>query len=467
MHTENINETLSFREKVGFGCGDFASNLFFMVFTMYGLYFYTDVFGISAAIVGSIFLVARIWDAVNDPIMGLIADRTRSRWGSFRPYLLWMAIPYGVIGYACFIVPDWGSSAKIFYAAATYILFGMIYTAINLPYSGLMAVISPNSLERTKVASFRFIGANLGGLVVALCIPLLVEYFGAGNEQVGYKLTMGLLACIATILFLITFITTRERVEPPAGQSSSPLKDAADLCCNKPCILLFFIGLLGLASFSVHLAAVPFYFKYYMHGAHQVLGWQLESHELISVFFTLGTICALIGILATKHIVALFGKVAAYIILMALAAAFTLPQYYLGPDNVSTLLVLQGLSALFGGPVAPIVFSMYADAADYSEHRTGRRATGLVMSFASFGMKFGWAIGGALGGWLLAWSGYIPDQQQTPEAIHGILLMLGLIPAVLGLCACALMFFHPLTDNRMSDIGAELARRRAIAIVPA
>ena len=205
-----------------------------MVFTMYGLYFYTDVFGISAAIVGSIFLVARIWDAVNDPIMGLIADRTRSRWGRFRPYLLWMAIPYGVIGFACFIVPDWSSSAKIFYAAVTYILFGMIYTAINLPYSGLMAVISPNSLERTKVASFRFIGANLGGLVVALCIPLLVEYFGAGNEQVGYKITMGLLACFATVLFLVTFITTRERVEPPAGQSSSPLKDAADLVFAAP-----------------------------------------------------------------------------------------------------------------------------------------------------------------------------------------------------------------------------------------
>ena len=467
MHTENINEKLSFREKAGFGCGDFASNLFFMVFTMYGLYFYTDVFGISAAIVGSIFLVARIWDAVNDPIMGLIADRTRSRWGRFRPYLLWMAIPYGVIGFACFIVPDWSSSAKVIYAAVTYILFGMIYTAINLPYSGLMAVISPNSLERTRVAGFRFIGANLGGLVVALCIPLLVEYFGAGNEQYGYKLTMGLLACVAIVLFLVTFITTRERVEPPAGQSSSPLKDAADLCCNKPCILLFLIGLLGLASLSVHLAAVPFYFKYYIHGAHQILGWQLESHELISVFFTLGTICALIGILATKHIVTLFGKVAAYIILMALAAAFTLPQYYLGPDNVLTLLVLQGLSALFGGPVAPIVFSMYADAADYSEHRTGRRSTGLVMSFASFGMKFGWAIGGALGGWLLAWSGYIPDQEQTPEAIHGILLMLGLIPAVLGLGACAMMFLYPLTDNRMSDIGAELARRRSIAAVPA
>jgi GPH family glycoside/pentoside/hexuronide:cation symporter len=259
-----------------------------------------------------------------------------------------------------------------------------------------------------------------------------VQYFGAGNEQYGYKLTMGLLACMATVLFLITFATTRERVEPPADQSSSPLKDTADLCCNKPCILLFFIGLLGLASFSVHLAAVSFYFKYYTHGAHQILGWQLESHELISVFFTLATIFGLIGVLATKHIVTLFGKVAAYIILRSLASAFVLPQYYVGPENVSTLLLLQGCSALFGGPVAPIVFSMYADAADYSEHKTGRRATGLVMSFASFGMKFGWAIGGALGGWLLAWSGYIPDQEQTPEAIGEFCLCLAGYPPSWG-----------------------------------
>jgi len=467
MHKENINEKLSFREKVGFGCGDFASNLFFMMFTMYGLYFYTDVFGIPAAVVGSIFLIARIWDAVNDPIMGLIADRTRSRWGHFRPYLLWMAIPYGIIGFACFMVPDWGTSAKIIYAAATYILFGMVYTAINLPYSGLMAVISPNSLERTKVASFRFIGANLGGLVVALCIPFLVQYFGDGNEQVGYKLTMGLLACIATALFFVTFASTRERVEPPADQSSSPFKDAADLCSNKPCILLLIAGIFGLASLSVHLAAVPFYFKYYIHDTQQILGWQLEPHELIGVFFTLFTICGLIGVLATKHVVNLFGKVAAYIILSLLVAAFIFPLSYLGPNSVSTLLVLAGFGALFAGPIAPIGFSMYADAVDYSEHRTGRRATGLVMAFASFGGKFGWAIGGALGGWLLAWSGYIPDQAQTPEAIRGILLMLGLIPAVLGLGGCAVMFFYPLTDNRMSGIGAELARRRSIAAVPA
>ena len=466
MHQNTINEKLSFREKAGFGCGDFASNLFFMVFTMYGLYFYTDVFGIPAAVVGTIFLIARIWDAVNDPIMGLIADRTRSRWGRFRPYLLWMAVPYGVIGFACFLVPDWSTSAKIIYAAISYVLFGMIYTAINLPYSGLMAVISPNSLERTSIAGFRFIGANLGGLVVAVCIPLLVEYFGAGNEQYGYKLTMGLMACLATILFLVTFVTTRERVEPPANQSTSPLRDATDLCCNKPCIVLFFVGLLGLASFSVRLAAVPFYFKYYLEGTHQLLGWQFESHELISVFFAVGTVCVLIGILATKRVVTMFGKVGAYILLMTLGAAFTIPMYYLGPDNLSTLLLLQVAGSVVGGPIAPIIFSMYADAADYSEHRTGRRATGLVMSFSSFGMKFGWAVGGALGGWLLAWTGYVPDQVQTPEAIRGILLMFSWIPAVLGLSACAIMLLYPITENRLSIISAELATRRSVTVVP-
>lgn len=464
MHRPDLNEKLSIREKAGFACGDFASNLFFMAFTMYGLYFYTDVFGISAAVVGSIFLFARIWDALNDPIMGLVADRTRSKWGRFRPYLLWMAIPYGVIGFACFLVPDWGIGAKTTYAAITYILFGMIYTAINLPYSGLMAVISPNSLERTKIAGFRFIGANSGGLVVALCIPLLVQFFGGEDEQHGYQVTMGLVAFLATILFFVTFATTRERVEPPVGQSSTVLRDIADLFRNKPCFLLFLVGLLFLGSLSVHLAAVPFFFKYYMHGTYELFSWQLQTQELIGVFFTWGTICALLGVLMTRHVVNLLGKTNAFLILMALSSLFWFPQYYLGPENVSTLFILEGFSGFFAGPTPAIVFAMYADTVDYSEMKTGRRATGLVMSFASLGMKTGWAIGGALGGWILAWSGYIPNQEQTPEAIQGIRAMLGWVPAGMGLAAGTLMFLHPLTDSRMKEVSENLARIRGAAL---
>lgn len=467
MLTVEIDEKLSLREKAGFACGDFASNLFFMAFTMYGLYFYTDVFGISAAVVGSIFLLARIWDAINDPIMGLVADRTRSQWGRFRPYLLWMAVPYGIVGFACFLVPDWSIGAKTTYAAITYILFGMIYTAINLPYSGLMAVISPNSLERTKIAGFRFIGANSGALVVALCIPLLVQFFGAENEQHGYQVTMGLLACLATILFFVTFATTRERVEPPVGQSSSVLRDIADLFRNKPCFLLFLVGLLFLGSLSVHLAAVPFFFKYYMQDTYEFFGWQLQTQGLIGAFFTLGTICALLGVTMTKHVVKLFGKTNAFLILMVLSSMFWLPQYYLGPADMSTLFILEGFSAFFAGPTPAIVFAMYADSVDYSEMKTGRRSTGLVMSFASLGMKFGWAIGGALGGWILAWSGYVPNQEQTSEAIQGIRAMLGWIPAGMGMAAGALMLLHPLTDQRMREVSGNLARVRSAALASA
>ena len=467
MQTANIDEKLSLGEKAGFACGDFASNLFFMTFTMYGLYFYTDVFGISAAVVGSIFLLARIWDALNDPIMGLVADRTRSKWGRFRPYLLWMAIPYGVIGFGCFLVPDWSMGAKATYAAVTYVLFGMIYTAINLPYSGLMAVISPNSLERTKVAGFRFIGANSGGLFVALCIPLLVQFFGADDELHGYQVTMGLVACLATILFFVTFATTKERVEPPVGQSSSVLRDIADLFRNKPCFLLFLVGLLFLGSLSVHLAAVPFYFKYYAQNSYELFGWQLQTQELIGVFFTWGTICALLGVLMTRHVVNMLGKTNAFLILMAISSMLWFPQYYLGPEDVSTLFVLEGFSAFFAGPTPAIVFAMYADTVDYSEMKTGRRSTGLVMSFASLGMKTGWAIGGALGGWVLAWSGYIPNQGQTPEAIQGIRAMLGWIPAGMGIAAGLLMFLHPLTDKRMKEVSEDLARIRNAALVSA
>ncbi len=467
MYATDPNEELSFKEKSGFACGDFASNLFFMAFTMYGLYFYTDVFGISAAVVGSIFLIARIWDAINDPIMGLIADRTHSRWGRFRPYLLWMAVPYGVIGFACFLVPDWSTGAKVVYAAISYILFGMIYTAINLPYSGLMAVISPNSLERTKVAGFRFIGAYSGGLIVALCIPLLVQSFGGDDEQRGYMLTMGLMAALATILFIITFATTRERVEPPPDQSSSVFGDIMDLFANRPCLILFLVGLFSLGSLSVHLAAIPFYFKYFIPANVELLGWQLQTGELISAFFTWGMICSLLGVLATKFVVRIFGKIYAFMILMFLASMCWMPQYYLGADDLVLLFVLEGFSGFFAGPTAAIMFAMYADGVDYSEMKTGRRSTGLVMSFASVGMKFGWAIGGALGGWILAWSGYVPNQEQTAEAIEGIRAMLGWIPAIIGVASGALMFVHPLTEQRMREISEHLAstRRAALSIV--
>ncbi|MBT8106974.1 MAG: MFS transporter [Gammaproteobacteria bacterium] len=463
MQTPDLDEKLSLREKAGFACGDFASNLFFMAFTMYGLYFYTDVFGISAAFVGSLFLLARIWDAINDPMMGLVADRTRSKWGRFRPYLLWMAVPFGVIGFACFLVPDWSMGAKATYAAVTYVLFGMVYTAINLPYSGLMVVISPNSLERTKIAGFRFIGAHSGGLFVALCIPLLVQFFGAGNEQHGYRMTMGLVAGLGTIMFLVTFATSRERVEPPVGQSSSVLGDIADLLRNKPCFLLFLVGIFFLGSYAVHLAAVPFYFKYYVSGAYGLFGRQFQSHELIALFFTWGTICSLLGVLMTRHIVHLLGKTNAFSVLTILSSIFWFPQYHLGPESVSYLFIFEGLGAFFAGPTPAIIFAMYADSVDYSEMRTGRRSTGLVMSFSSLGMKTGWAIGGALGGWILAWSGYVANQEQTPEAIQGIRAMLGLIPAGMAVVAAVLMLLNPLTDQRMKTISKRLARIRRTA----
>jgi GPH family glycoside/pentoside/hexuronide:cation symporter len=293
---------------------------------------------------------------------------------------------------------------------------------------------------------------------------LLVQYFGAGNEQYGYRVTMGLVACLATLLFFITFATTRERVEPPVGQSSSVSTDIGDLMGNKPCLLLFFVGLLFLGSASVHYAAVPFYFKYYVQDSYQLFGRPFATQELIGAFFTLVTTFVLIGVLMTRHVVTLLGKTKAFFWLMAIAAIFKVPMFYLGPEDVPKLLVLACVSGFFAGPTAAIFFAMYADAADYSELRTGRRSTGLVMSFSTFGLKFGWAIGGALGGWLLAAFGYIPNQEQTVEAIYGIRYMLGWIPAAVGFGAGALMFFHPLTEKRMQEITRELARIRSVAL---
>ena len=452
---------LSFREKAGFGCGDFAFNLFFMLITLYGLYFYTDVIGISAASVGTLFLVARIWDAINDPLMGILADRTKSKHGRFRPYLLWMALPFGLSGLLCFIVPDWGNGAKIAYVAFTYVVFGMIYTAANLPYSGLMAVISPSPLERTKVSEFRFICSSAGGLLVATCVPILVNYFGKDNEQQAYITTAAIFSAIAVLLLLITFKTTKERIEPSNTNNSNILTDLKDLRSNLPGISLFFTSIFVLGSVSIHLANTPFYFKYYIKESHALFGWELSSGSMIGMFFTVNMVCLLLGVFLTTSAVKRLGKINAFVLLLALSCIFWIMQYYLLPSEVNQLFIYEGIGAFLAGPTIAIIFSMYADAADHSEWRTGRRATGLVMAFSSFGMKFGWALGGALGGWALAWFGYTPNIEQTPEAINGIRLMLCWVPAIMGFIACTILFSNPLKESVMNKVVAELQLRRA------
>jgi GPH family glycoside/pentoside/hexuronide:cation symporter len=457
--TTTDTEKLSFKEKTGYALGDAASNLFWMTFVYFGSIFYTDVFGLAPAAMATMFFVTRILDTIFDPILGMVADRTNTRWGKFRPYILWFVVPFGVCGTLAFVTPPLGQSGKLVWAYITYGLVGLVYSAINLPYSALMGVISPSSTERTKVSSFRFIGAYSAGLVVSLCTMYLVSLYGGGNQQKGFAMTVGLYALIGMDMWIICFLTTKERVAQVATQSSF-LRDLDDVIANLPWRILFLLGILTLSYVSIRNGCFAFYFKYYV-GAQRVFGLQVSADGLLSAFIVAGSLATLFGTSLVAPIAARIGKRQLYIIMMALASVLTIAFFFLRPQDVLIMFVLQILSNLIMGPTAALVFAMYADASDYSEWKTGRRSTGLVFAASSFAQKMGWTVGGAVTGYILAGFGYQAGVPQTAETITGLKLLVSFIPAIGSVGAALLPLFYPLDDKRMKTIEQELAERRA------
>jgi len=442
---------LSLTEKIGYSFGDVASCIFFQSFMLYLLYFYTDVFGITAATAGTMFLVTRIWDSVNDPLMGILGDRTNTRWGKFRPYLLWMALPFGIVGVLTFSTPEMSLQGKIIYAYITYSVMMMVYTAINLPYSALLGVITSDPKERTTLSSYKFIGAFGGGLLIQFFTLPLVERFGKGNEAVGFQHTMILYAAIAVVLFLITFLLTRERVKTPVAQKTPIRTDLKDLIKNKPWLVMFLLGVFTLAAVSIKGAATMYYFIYYV-----------EDKGLVKWFFTAGTLAVIVGILLVDRIARRYGKKKTYMWLMILTFVFTLPFYFLGPEQVVWMFVLQILGSVTMGPTSPLVWAMYADVADYSEWKTGRRATGLIFSAGSFAQKMGWTIGGAVSGWILALYHYEAGADQTVETLKGIRYMMSIYPAIGALLAAIAVTLYNIDEKLVSRIETELKERRLI-----
>lgn len=535
---------VKFFEKFSYGLGDTASNLYFQTFIYFLAYFYTDVFGISAAAAGTMFAVTRIWDGINDPMMGVIADRTHSRWGKFRPYLLWMVIPYGIIGVLTFTTPNFNANGKLIYVYVTYTLMMMIYTAINIPYSSLMGVVSPDPKVRTGFSQYRFILAFVGGFIVqGVTLPLVGLYGGADtsvfsanvnpshqvviteqgegtskisikgtdsqgekleldkmiwvntpeilaegdttsgivfletgfnqaqftlpawfpdinwdetdyqlkviNERKGFQWTMTTFAVFAMILFLITFFNTKERVQPSQKQTTSLKHDLGDLIHNVPWVILFFLGIFTLTHTCLRNGAIIYYFKYYV-----------GNKTLATSFMLAGTAATIAAIFLVGWVSNRFGKKRTYIACMLLTSVFTSAYYFLGKDQIALIFIFQVLANFTFGPTSPLVWAMYTDAADYSEWKWGRRATGLVMSASTMAQKFGWAIGGALTGWLLAAFGFQANIEQTPETMQGIRIMFSWIPASASLIGACLMMIYPLSEEKMEQIMTDLDKRR-------
>ena len=458
---KNTDSKVRIGEKFGYASGDFASNLFWQTFMYFLPIFYTDVFGLPMAAAALLFGLSRILDAVTDPLMGIITDRTNSRWGKFRPYILFVALPFAIVGVLSFTTPDLSLNGKIIYAFITYNLMMILYTAINIPYSALMGVISTDSKERTSVSSYRFIFAFSAGLFVTAFNNKFVAFFGKGDDAIGYKYTIALYAVIAFALFLVTFFTTKERVVPKKKKNNPILKDLKDLVTNVPWLILLLTGIFTIFYVSIRNGAIAYYFKYYVEIKEftvSLFGNDV-SFDLASSFMVVGTLAVILGILGVKKLSDIIGKKMAYFSLMLLSTVFTSAFYFLDNDQIGAMFTFQILASFFMGPTSALVWAMYADIADYSEWKTGRRATGLIFSASTMAQKLGWAIAGVVTMALLGAFGYQANVEQSPESIEGIKWLISVIPAAGSILCSVLILFYALNDKFIEKIQKELGSR--------
>jgi glycoside/pentoside/hexuronide:cation symporter, GPH family len=439
-----------------------ASNLYFQTFILFLPIFYTDVLGISAAAMGTMMLVTRIWDAVNDPIMGFIADRTQSRWGKFRPYIIAFAIPLAIAGVFAFTVPGFSASGNLVYAYVTYMLLMMIYTAINVPYAALMGVITPNSMERTKVSSYRFVAAFIGQFIVGAATLGLVGYFGGANEARGWQMTMGTYGLLAIALLFSTFFLTRERVMPTKEQRNKISDDLKDLFKNKPWVLIGAATIFQLTYIVMRGSSTTYYFRYFVEDQQlQIFGYVINLTYTVftSSFVSIGTAATLLGAVFTWLFTKYLDKKNVYSGFMVLSSVFSCFFFFLQPENVLLIFILNVLVHFFFGSVSVLQWAIYTDAADYGEWKFNRRATALIMAASLFALKLGLTFGGALVGWMLEFHNFVPLAVQSEETITGIRLLMSFYPAIFGFTAGLIMFFYPLKDSAMVEIEKDLAAR--------
>jgi GPH family glycoside/pentoside/hexuronide:cation symporter len=458
------NEKLSFKEKFSYGFGDLASVLYWQTFMLYLTYFYTDVFLIPAATVATMFLVSRIWDGINDPLMGIIADRTKSKWGHFRPYLLWLSVPFAVVGVLTFTVPDFSPDGKIIWAYVTFFLIMMLYTAINIPYTALLGVITPHSEERTSVSSFKFLFAFSAGIIVSATLLPMVKTLGNGNDAQGWQYSFVIYGIAAVIFFYIAFKGTRERVQPPKTQTLSIKQDLSELFTNVPWIVLLLTTIMLILFVAVRSSVTVHYFKYFV-GTQEIslpfLGTDTyDFNAITSVFNTVGQAASFVGVLLVSWFAKQVGKKKAFIILFIISVVGYGSFYFCKPEQIGLIFLFQIIGSISGGPLSVLIWAMYADTVDYNEWRKGRRTTGLIFSASTMSQKFGWAIGAFVALNLMAQVGFEPNQEQSQESLNGLVLLFSLIPAIFGILAIIISFFYPLSDKKVAEIERELKQRR-------
>ena len=494
---------LTFVEKAGYSMADAAANFVFMTMILFQTNFYTDTFGLSASAAAAILLWPKLWDAFFDPIMGLWADRTKTRWGKFRPWILWTAVPWAVVMVLAYSTPDgWSTGSLIAYAAITNTLLMTLYSMNNMPYSALGGVMTADLNERASLNSFRFIAVNIAQFIVGgFTLPLVAKFSEGHDRQHGWQMTMTIWAVLCLVLFMVTFFTTRERIQPVAETHAPPKQDFLDLLKNSPWKVMALMTLLHFAILSFRGGALYNYYHQYADkgamfdfleklgltaaelapgeakpgGMLEWLGYivhgtrdQLASSNVADVFNSIanmtGTLTTILVIMASASFARRFGKKTVAVVGFGLSTVMTFAFYLLKPTDVTGMIALTILGAMVYAPTVPLVWAMFADVADYSELTTGRRFTGTVFATIGFCLKAGLALGSASFLWIMeGFFHYDTKLPGAPEAVHGYRVTACLVVGVMFAACTALLAAYKLNKHATLEMAGELAHRRAAA----
>ncbi|MGM8362462.1 MFS transporter [Flavobacterium sp. ARAG 55.4] len=473
------SQKLSIQEKIGYSLGDLAANLVFQTLMTYLAYFYTDIYALSPTHSSIIMLVVGLIAAfIFNPIIGAIADRTTSKWGKFRPWILWTSVPLGIVALLAFSTPNFSYEGKVIYAVITYSFLLLLYAANNLPYSALSGVITGDMAERNSLSSYRFVAVMFAQFFVQVFMLGIIKSAGNGDKAIGIEKVMTILAIVGTIMLLITFFTTKERIVPKPEQKSSVKEDLEDLVKNKPWVIMLTLTTLVFITLALKGGSYVYYFENYVDKEQLALiikpildilsslGLNYFGEDPISAGFGLfnagGIIFMIVGITLSKKLADKYGKRDIFGLFLFISTLFIIAFYFYSPQSVSLMFFSQILHGFFYGITIPILWAMIADVADYSEWKNKRRATAIIFSAMMVGLKAGLSIGGALTTSLLGLFNYVPNSLQQPEsAINGIKLLVSIFPATPFLIGVGLLFFYEINKKMEVQIESDLKQRRS------
>jgi len=469
----NSSQKIGLIEKIGYSLGDLAANLIFQTLMTFLAFFYTDVYGIEAGKASAIIFTGGMIGALFNPFMGMIADRTNTRWGKFRPWILWTAIPFCIMAILAFRTPDFSMSGKIVYAFITYLLLVIVYSANNLPYAALSGVLTGDMAERNSISSFRFVAVMIAQFIVQSLLLPMATYLGDGDKTLGFEKIMVIFSITGAIFFLITFITTKERIVPNPEQKSSVKQDISDLIKNKPWIIMLILTVFIFITLALKGGMYIYYFENYLSEPHisvflQKIGFSNITNSVdygFGLFNAGGIIFMIVGIAFSKGLADKYGKRDVFIVGLFFGTLAVFAFFFFPPQAIALVYMSQILHGFFYGLTIPLLWAMIADVADFSEWKNNRRATAIIFSAMILGLKVGLSIGGALVAWILSKYGYIEPIDginviQSAETLKGIKLSVSIYPSLTFLIGVISLFFYEINKKKEIQIEMELLERR-------